>query len=77
MLERFYTLPQQETFSRKELAQLLNNWTGELDKARAYRENGKPTNGSTGRYGANLLAQMKADKVISEATQVHCERVMP
>lgn len=36
MLERFYALPQPETYARKELGALLNNWGGEIDKAKAF-----------------------------------------
>ncbi len=36
MLEAFYELPQSETYARKDLATLLNNWNGELDRARAH-----------------------------------------
>jgi len=32
-LERFYAAPQEETFSRKDLATLVNNWNGEIDRA--------------------------------------------
>jgi DNA-binding PadR family transcriptional regulator len=35
-LERFYAKPQSETYSRKSLAALLNNWNGEIDRAKAY-----------------------------------------
>lgn len=35
-LERFYAAPQQQTFARKDLASLLNNWNGEIDKAKAW-----------------------------------------
>lgn len=36
LLERFYALPQSETFARKDLATLVNNWNGEIDRARKY-----------------------------------------
>ena len=50
-LEAFYAAPQSETFARKDLAALLNNWNGEIDRAKAWlaqnprRANttGKPT----------------------------------
>lgn len=32
-LERYYAAPQSETYSRKDLATLLNNWNGEIDRA--------------------------------------------
>lgn len=35
-LERFYAAPQSETFARKDLGTLLNNWNGEIDKAKAF-----------------------------------------
>lgn len=36
ILERFYALPQSETFARKSLSVLLNNWNGEIEKARTH-----------------------------------------
>lgn len=36
LLERFYAEPQPETFARKDLATLVNNWNCEIDRARAY-----------------------------------------
>jgi len=36
LLERFYKLPQDQTFSRHHLAALVNNWNGEIDKARSW-----------------------------------------
>jgi hypothetical protein len=41
-LEAFYSAPQGETFARKELVTLLNNWNGEIDRAMAWT--GKNTN---------------------------------
>ncbi|EIQ00876.1 hypothetical protein OpiT1DRAFT_05433 [Opitutaceae bacterium TAV1] len=35
-LEAFYAAPQRETFARKDLATLVNNWNGEIDRARAW-----------------------------------------
>lgn len=35
-LERFYAAPQAETYARKGFAQLLNNWNGEITKAREW-----------------------------------------
>jgi uncharacterized protein YdaU (DUF1376 family) len=32
-LERFYAAPQEDTFSRRDLATLVNNWNGEIDRA--------------------------------------------
>jgi len=37
LLEAFYKAPQTETFARKDLAALVNNWNGEIDKARLWR----------------------------------------
>jgi hypothetical protein len=34
VLEKFYAAPQAETFKRKSLATLLNNWNGEIDRAK-------------------------------------------
>jgi hypothetical protein len=42
LMERFYAAPQPETYARKDLATLVNNWNGELDRARAWSANGKP-----------------------------------
>jgi hypothetical protein len=39
-LKAFYALPQSETFSRKSIEALLNNWNGEIDRARLYRRKG-------------------------------------
>lgn len=39
-LEEFYRLPQCETFARKSYDALLNNWTGEIDRARSFRRKG-------------------------------------
>ena len=36
-LERFYAFPQQETCSRKSLATLVNNWNGEIERAKAWK----------------------------------------
>jgi len=35
-LEAYYAAPQDETFSRKDLAALINNWNGEIDRARKW-----------------------------------------
>jgi hypothetical protein len=39
-LEAYYALPQADTFSRKSIERLLNNWSGEIDRARGYRRKG-------------------------------------
>lgn len=39
-LERFYALPQSVTFARKDLGALLNNWNGEIDRAKGHFQNG-------------------------------------
>jgi hypothetical protein len=36
ILERFYREPRAKTFARKDLATLLNNWNGEIDRAKGY-----------------------------------------
>jgi hypothetical protein len=36
-MERFYAAPQGETYARKDLATLLNNWNGEIDRAKAWQ----------------------------------------
>jgi len=38
-LEAFYAAPQQQTFARKDLATLINNWNGEIDRATAWTRN--------------------------------------
>jgi hypothetical protein len=37
LLEAFYAAPQIETFSRKDLGTLINNWNGEVDRAKAWK----------------------------------------
>ena len=44
ILERFYSQPQSKTFARKDLATLLNNWNGEIDRAKAYFGGSSSTN---------------------------------
>jgi hypothetical protein len=38
-LEAYYAAPQSETYSRKDLGALLNNWNGEIDRAKAWTAN--------------------------------------
>lgn len=45
LLESFYTLPQSETYARKDLAQLVNNWNGEIDRAKAWFASNAQRNG--------------------------------
>jgi hypothetical protein len=35
-LEAFYKAPQEQTFARKDLATLVNNWNGEIDRAKKW-----------------------------------------
>lgn len=44
LLERFYALPQEKTKTRKNLDTLLNNWNGEIDRAKSYFGGGQTTN---------------------------------
>lgn len=44
LLERFYSLPQEKTKTRKNLDTLLNNWNGEIDRAKSYFSTGQSTN---------------------------------
>ena len=37
LLERFYQAPQAETYTRKSISVLLNNWQGEIDRAKAWQ----------------------------------------
>ena len=37
LLERFYKAPQAETYTRKSISVLLNNWQGEIDRAKAWQ----------------------------------------
>lgn len=46
LLEWFYGLPQSQTFARKALAQTLNNWSGEIQRALAHKEGAGRTSGS-------------------------------
>jgi hypothetical protein len=39
-LETFYAAPQEQTYARKDLATLVNNWNGEIDRAKAWNPNG-------------------------------------
>jgi len=47
LLEAFYAAPQIETFSRKDLGTLINNWNGEIDRAKAW--NVTPANAGSSR----------------------------
>lgn len=38
LLEAFYKAPQSETYTRTSLATLLNNWNGEIDRARTWAD---------------------------------------
>lgn len=42
ILEEFYAAPQHETYARKDLATLVNNWNGEIDRARVWRKRPAP-----------------------------------
>lgn len=42
ILEAFYQAPQQKTFARKDMGALLNNWNGEVDKAKEWAKTHKP-----------------------------------
>jgi hypothetical protein len=44
LLERFYALPQEKTKARKSLDVLINNWNGEIDRAKAYFGGNSSTN---------------------------------
>jgi len=39
LLESFYAAPQTQTYARKDLATLLNNWNGEIDRAHKWKGN--------------------------------------
>lgn len=39
ILEKFYALPQEVSYARKDLAALLNNWNGEIDRAKNHFRN--------------------------------------
>jgi hypothetical protein len=62
-LEAFYAAPQSETFARKDLPQLLNNWNGELDKAR----NWKPKSGD----------EFGSVRTSGWGTEIHVDRSKP
>jgi hypothetical protein len=38
LLEAYYAAPQEETYSRKNYATLLNNWNGEIDRAKSWKQ---------------------------------------
>ena len=44
LLEWFYSLPQAQTYARKNLATLLNNWNGEIDRAKNHQGQKPPVN---------------------------------
>jgi hypothetical protein len=46
-LEAFYAAPQPETFARKDLATLVNNWNGEIDRAKSWAAAGGRANART------------------------------
>jgi len=39
VLEAFYAAPQAQTYARKDLLTLVNNWNGEIDRAKAWHKN--------------------------------------
>jgi hypothetical protein len=50
-LERYYAEPQEKTYARKDLAALLNNRNGEIDRAKGYfNGGGKPTQTNNLKY---------------------------
>lgn len=53
-LENFYSAPQKQTFARRDLSTLLNNWNGEIDRAKAWLKNPTP------RSQVPLTDQLKA-----------------
>lgn len=59
-LQDFYASPQSETFSRKDLATLVNNWNGEIDRAKAWNtRRTTPQIENNGRYGSKGLAPIR------------------
>lgn len=54
-LEAFYAAPQPETYARKDLAALVNNWNGEIDRAKAWLANPR---GIAGPEPKSLLQKM-------------------
>ena len=44
ILEKYYAQPQSKTFARKDLVALINNWNGEIDRAKAYFGGNSSTN---------------------------------
>lgn len=38
LLEAYYAAPQEETYRRKNYATLLNNWNGEIDRAKSWKQ---------------------------------------
>lgn len=47
LLEAFYAAPQSETYARKDLATLVANWSGEIDRARLWRPKHHPAQQTT------------------------------
>jgi hypothetical protein len=55
-MEKFYSAPQSQTYARKDLLTMLNNWNGEVERARAWSQSHdvaigrvlttRPTNGA-------------------------------
>jgi hypothetical protein len=60
-LEAFYKASQSETYSRKDLATLVNNWNGEIDRAKAWhsRQTEPQTTKKTNGYGPKGLAPIR------------------
>jgi len=56
LLEQFYAAPQEKTYARKDLAALLNNWNGEIDRAKGYKHQA-PQAGSRTKEESDRIAK--------------------
>lgn len=65
ILEKFYALPQKETYARKSLAVLLNNWNGEVQRAKEWFRGNEllPSTGSITEYDpfSTAIADLKRE----------------
>jgi hypothetical protein len=75
LIEWFYQLPTAEDarkYRRKDLATLLNNWSGELDRAQSFRNGpGRNLNG----MGATTMAE-KTEKRFNQALDAKDEKLL-
>ncbi len=68
LLERFYAAPQSQTYARKDLVTLVNNWNGEIDRARAWEKNPNGNNSKNTAAGARGVADRNAGTLNATAS---------